>query len=292
MYAKHFGLHRRPFAVTADAPTCYPATAHERAYRQLLHALRQEEGFLLVTAEAGLGKTHLAHRLLHQLDSECCTSWLTNTHLADVTAMLQALLYDQGLPYQGQTEQELRLRLMDHLLKTYQDGRQALLVIDEAHHLRPEHLEELRLLGNLETREGSVVQVLLIGQPSLLDILRRRELAGLAQRISTSVRLEALDVHEAIDYLVHHLRAAGGKPERMVTDEALEVLARGAGGVPRMLNKATHLALQFAHEAGQLPLDAEAAIEALNELGLPVPEEEETLLRPALHDDAEMEEAA
>jgi MSHA biogenesis protein MshM len=99
--------------------------------------------------------------------------------------------------------------------------------------------------------------------------------------------MEPLEVHEAVDYLVHHMRAAGGKPERIVTDEALEVLARGSGGVPRLLNQAAHLALQFAHEAGQIPLDAEAAIEALHELGLPTPPEEEPLFAPKLRDEIE-----
>jgi general secretion pathway protein A len=287
MYEKYFGFHRRPFTLTADAPSCYPATAHEQAYRQVLEAVRHGEGFLVISAAAGMGKTCLAHRLLNQLDGEMGLIWLTNTHFTDISGMYQAMLYDCGLPYHGQSEQELRLRLMDHALKTYQEGQRTLLVIDEAHHLRTGQLEELRLLGNLETRQGLVMQVLLIGQMPLLEMLKRPKLSSLAQRIGTTVRMEALDLHEAVDYLVHLMRAAGGKPERMVADEALELLARGTGGVPRLLNQAAHLALQFAHEAGQLPLDAEAAIEALHELGLPTPPEDAPVLAPALREEFE-----
>lgn len=292
MYEKYFGFHRRPFTLTADAPSCYPATAHEDAYRQLLQAIRRGEGFLVISAPAGMGKTFLARRLLNQLDGEMGLIWLNNTHFADISGMYQAMLYDCGLPYHGQSEQELRLRLTDHVLKSYQEGQRTLLVIDEAHHLRQGQMEELRLLGNLETRQGLVMQVLLIGQPLLLETLKRPKLASLAQRIGVAVRMEPLDVHEAVDYLVHHMRAAGGKPERVVLDEALEVLARGTGGVPRLLNQAAHLALQFAHEAGQIPLDAEAAIEALHELGLPTPPEEEPALVPTLREELEESQEA
>jgi type II secretory pathway predicted ATPase ExeA len=140
--------------------------------------------------------------------------------------------------------------------------------VDEAQHLNPDLLEELRLLGNLESRQGKAVQVVLAAQLGLLDTLERPELACLRQRLTVRVRLAPLGLDEAADYLIHHLRRAGGRPERIVTDEALEVLARGAGGVPRQLNQAMHQALQLAHSAGAAQVDAEAAVEALALLGL------------------------
>ncbi len=182
--------------------------------------------------------------------------------------MLQALLYDLSLPYQQRGEQEMRLALTDHLLRGYEKGRSTILVLDEAQHLTPDLLEELRLLGNLEAPSGKAVQVVLVGQPALLETLRRPELASFAQRLAVRAEVEPLAPQEAADYLLHHVRVAGGRPERLFADEALELLSRQTRGLPRLLNQAAHQALSLAAEAGTAQVDAEAALEALALLGL------------------------
>jgi type II secretory pathway predicted ATPase ExeA len=274
MYERHFGLSRRPFAATAEAVTYYPATPHERALEQLLDAWGAQVGFAALVGEAGTGKTLVGHRLLSRLEPAPVLVWLNHTHLPDHAALFQALLHDLDLPYLGQSEEELRLQLIDHLLQVYQDGKQTLILVDEAQHLPPALLEELRLLGNLEARQSKVVQMLLIGKPVLMETIRQPELASLAQRIGAPVPLPPLDVHEAVDYLRHHLKAAGGRPERLVSDEALTLLAERVRGVPRLLNQALHLALQFAWTAGQAAVDSEAVLDALHDLGVPDPDEE------------------
>src|SRR5205085_1365388 len=182
--------------------------------------------------------------------------------------LLQALLFDLSLPYEGRGEQEMRLALTEHLLRTFAAGRSTVVLIDEAQHLPPDLLEELRLLGNLETRAGKAVQVVLVGQPELLDTLKRPELAALAQRLAVRVRLEPFGLHESADYLLHHLRMAGARPEAITTDEALEIISRGTHGVPRLLNQAAHVALSLTCQAGSGRVDAEGAVEALHRLGL------------------------
>src|SRR5207245_2909870 len=117
------------------------------------------------------------------------------------------ILYDLSLPYDG-SEQALRLRLTDFLLQNYANGKRALLLADEAHHLTADLLEELRLLGNLEAGQGKAFQVILVAQPGILETLRRPELAAVNQRIVSRTRLDALGVEEAVDYLLHHLRTA------------------------------------------------------------------------------------
>ncbi len=276
MYEKHFGLTRRPFASTAEPPACYPATAQEQAFRRLVEAIQQQEGFAVLTGDPGTGKTLLAQRILDKFSATMVTVWVANTHLETAAALYQALLYDLNQPFAGKSEQELRLAVMDHILAAYKDGRTTLLVIDEAHHLPPELLEETRLLGNLESRQGKAVQTLLIGQPALRETLDLPELAGLRQRIATRVELAGLEVHESVDYLIYLLRAAGGRPERIVTAEAFECLAEGTRGVPRLLNQATHRAFQLAQAAESPTLDAEAAVEALHEMGLAETEEPAT----------------
>jgi type II secretory pathway predicted ATPase ExeA len=271
MEATRLGLGPRPFPNTPDAGCYYPATGHERALARLQQGLADGEGVLLLTGGAGVGKTLLCHRLLDGLGPRARSAFLTHSHFPNRAALLQAILYDLSLPYEGRPEQELRLTLTDRLLADYGAGRPTLLLIDEAQHLTADLLEELRLLGNLESRSGKAVQVLLVGQPSLVQTLRAPELAGLRQRLTVRAELEALPVQEAADYLLHHLRMAGARAGEVIGDEALEALARGTGGVPRLLNQAATQALALAREADAAFVDVEAALEALAVLGLEAP---------------------
>jgi type II secretory pathway predicted ATPase ExeA len=273
MNPEPFGLRQRPFPSTPDPACYYPATSHERALARLLRGLDDGEGLLLLTGEPGTGKTLLGHCLLERLDADVNAVLLTNSHFRDRAGLLQAVLFDLGLPYQGLGEQEMRLALTDHLLKAYAAGKRTVLVIDEAQHLDADLLEELRLWGNLEARSGKALQVVLSGQPSLLETLSSPQLAALRQRLVVRARLEPLPLQEAADYLLHHLRVAGGRPERLLADEAAELLARQARGVPRLLNQAAREALSLAAEAGAAQVDVEAALEALSLLGLEPAEE-------------------
>jgi type II secretory pathway predicted ATPase ExeA len=269
MYETRFGLRVKPFPATPDCACYYPATSHEQALTRLLQAIQDNEGFALLTAGPGMGKTLICHCLLERLGPEVCSAFLTNSHFSDRAALLQAILYDLSLAYEG-SEQTLRLRLMDFLLNKYGAGKRTVLLVDEAQHLTPDFLEELRLLGNLESGQGKAFQVVLAAQPDILETLEKPELAGLAQRLAVRERLEPLGVDEAVDYILQHLRIAGGRPENILTDDALPLLGRGARGIPRLINRAVHQALKMAHEADISAVDAEVALEALTLLGLEV----------------------
>jgi type II secretory pathway predicted ATPase ExeA len=268
MDPSHFGLRQRPFPPTPDSGCYYAASGHEQALTRLLSALAEGEGLLLLEGEPGTGNTLLCHCLLDRLGADARSCLLTQGHFRDRAALLQAVLYDLSLPYEGRGEQELRLALTDHLLARFAEGKSTILLLDEAQHLGPELLEELRLLGNLEGGRGKAVQVVLVAQPSIRETLRRPDLASLRQRLAVRAEVGALDVQEAADYLLHHLRIAGANPGEVLAEEALEVLARGTGGVPRLLNQTAHQALALAQEAGATIVDVEAALEALNLLGL------------------------
>jgi type II secretory pathway predicted ATPase ExeA len=268
MIVSHFGLRQRPFPATPDGACYYPATTHERALARLGGGLADGEGILLLAGVPGTGKTLLGQVLLERLANGTSTAFLTNTHFANRAAFFQALLFDLGLPHEGRSEQELRLALTEHLLKTFAMGGPTVIVVDEAQHLDTDLLEELRLLGNLESAAGKAVQVILIGQPALLDRLALPCLAALRQRIAVRALLEPLAVQEAADYLLHHVRIAGGRSESIFTDEALELLSRASAGIPRLLSQAGWQALTVAAEADAGQVDAEAALEALNRMGL------------------------
>lgn len=268
MYETHFGMRQRPFRASPDSACYYPATGHEAALARLLQAIEDGEGLTLVTGQPGTGKSLLCHRLLEKLGPEVTGLFVMHSRIDGRIGLLQTLLYDLALPYEGRNEQELRLCLIDFLLGQYKAGRRTVLVLDEAQYLAPDLLEELRLLGNLEASRGKALQVVLVAQPSIFDTLRRSELASFSQRLVVRVHLEPLSVAEAADYLLHQVRVCSGRTENVITDEAVEILARGTQGLPRLLNQAAHQAFVLAHAAGAQQVDAEAAMEALSLVGL------------------------
>jgi type II secretory pathway predicted ATPase ExeA len=274
VYQKRFGLTRRPFPATPDSDRYYPATSHEAALTALQSALADDEGIVLLTGATGTGKTLLGQVILDRLGKDATTALLTNSHVADRSALLQAILYDLGLPYADRGEQVLRLRLTEQLLKRCATDGRTLLVIDEAQHLSADLLEELRLLTNLEGSGRKALQVVLIALPGILDTLKTPALEALQQRMAVRCMIEPLGAEEAADYLHHHLRQAGGQPEKILDESAIEVLVRGALGVPRRLNQAAHHALTLADAADLARVDTEAAMEALALLGLSAGEPE------------------
>ncbi len=274
MHQTRFGLQRRPFPATPDSACYYPATGHEQALAMLLRAIRADEGLALVVGAPGTGKTLLCQCLLERLGDNVTSAFLANSHCPDRLALLQAILYDLSLPHEAASEQLLRLRLTDFLLTNCSKGQRGVLIVDEAQHLSADLLEELRLLGNLEAGAGKAFQVILAAQPVFTQTLARPELTSFQQRLAVRATLEPLGVDEAVDYLLHHVRLAGGRPERLFCDGALEILARGGGGVPRLLNQAANQALLLAEQADMEGVDEEAALEALALLGIPWAEEE------------------
>jgi type II secretory pathway predicted ATPase ExeA len=268
MYETHFGLRRRPFRPLPDRDSYYPATTHEHALHHLLQSIQADEGHMLLIGVPGTGKTLLAHCLLERLDPQTTCAFLTNSHLADRASLLQAILYELSLPHQALAEQPMRLALTDFLLDNFKAGKRGLLIVDEAHHLGPDLLEELRLLGNLESGQGKALQVILIAQPVIQHSLSQPELTALRQRIAVKTTLEPLGADEAADYLMHQLRSAGGRPEAIMTDEAMAILVKGSRGIPRVLNQAALQAMLLTQSAEESQVDAESALEALSLLGL------------------------
>jgi type II secretory pathway predicted ATPase ExeA len=277
MYDTRFGLRRRPFRPTPDTDAYFPAATHEAALHQLRRALDDDESLVLLTGEPGMGKTLVARRLLEGLDEPVRCVLLTNSHVARKGDLLQAILFDLGLPYQGLTEQVARLAVTESCLEHYREGGKTLIVVDEAHHLSADLLEELRLLSNLEGKDGKAVQVVLTALPEIETAIDESPLNALRQRLTVRAKLEPLDTNESAEYLRHQITCAGGKPEKLFGEDVLDILAHAGGGIPRVLNQASHSAFILADEAGQNCVDAEAAVEAVTRLGLDPAAEAETL---------------
>jgi general secretion pathway protein A len=256
MYKGYFGLTRNPFDLLPD-PTCFVSTRrHNEALASLYYGVRWHKGFIVVTGEVGTGKTLLLRCLLRLLraSKDVAYAYLFNSRLAP-TEFLQYIVSDFGLPSAGKNKSELLLQLGQFLIARGAKKLTTVLIIDEAHHLSEEILEEVRLLSNLETTDEKLLQIVLVGQPELDDKLDSVELRQLKQRIALRAHLGSLDADETREYIERRLQIAGADPLRkaIFSAEAVSTIFRHSRGLPRLINSISENALIAAY-ARQLPV--------------------------------------
>ena len=272
----HYGMDRPPFRPAVDPAAYFGAPSHEAALSALAAAFARREPAVLIDGPAGVGKSLVARKWLDDLLPDVPRALLPNAYAERPADLLQAILFDLGKPYQGLSEQELRLAVTGHLLDAAAGGFPTVLVIDEAQHLSLAALEELRLLGNLEVRQGAAAFAVLVAQPMLRDALRRPAYALFADRVAVRCALDPLSPEESADYLRHQISAAGGDPAKVFDDDAVALIAAACGGFPRVLNRAAGLAFELGAGAGAEVVELEAALEALGRLGIAPPDEDGT----------------
>lgn len=270
----HFGMDRPPFRPAVDTAAYFAATSHEAALAALASAFARREAAVLIDGASGVGKSLVARKWLDDLLPDVPRAFLPNTRAEKAAELLQAILFDLGKPFQGLTEQELRLSLTGHLLDTAAGGYPTVLVIDEAQHLSHAALEELRLLGNLETQHGAAVFAVLVAQPTLRAALDRSAYALISDRIAVRANIELLTAEDSLAYLRHQICAAGGDPTKVLAHEAATLLATACAGVPRALNRAAGLAFELSAQAESDAVDVEAVIESLGRHGIAPPDED------------------
>jgi|SRR5215469_796875 len=252
MYKQFFKLKKNPFEITPDPSFLFATTKHKEALAALYYGVRQHKGFVVLTGEVGTGKTLLVRCLLQLLNRDSVAyAYVFNSVLAPVE-FLQYIAGDFGLPSSGRTKSDLLLLLGNHLIERHRKKQTTVLVIDEAHHLSPEVLEEVRLLTNLETPEQKLLQILLVGQPELDEKLDSFELRQLKQRVALRARLQALTLEETRGYIRRRLQLASAEPQaaELFGDEAVAVVYRYSRGIPRLINTVCENVLITAY-AGQ-----------------------------------------
>lgn len=210
MYQNYFGLQAEPFSIAPDPNYLYLSERHQEALAHLTQGLQGSGGFILLTGEVGTGKTTVSRALLEQLPESTETAFILNPMLNE-DELLASLCDEFGIRYQKRsaTRKTLTDKLSQFFLKANDDGRQCVVLIDEAQHLRPQVLEQLRLLTNLETHARKLLRVILIGQPELQDLLRRQELRQLAQRITARYHILPLTEQDTQRYIAYRLQVAG-----------------------------------------------------------------------------------
>lgn len=235
MYLEYFSLSQRPFLISPDPAFLYPSDCHREALAHLQYGLEREGGFVLLTGEVGTGKTTLCRLLIDQLPETFRLAYILNARL-DSPGLLAGICRELGIPVPAGTDAKTCVELLhDNLLAAHARNQQTLVIIEEAQNLDPEVLETLRLLTNLETSSAKLLHILLIGQPELLDTLRRPDLRQLNQRVVSRCHLGPLSRAETRAYLYHRVGVAGGQ-RLLFSSSAIRAIHRKTQGIPRLIN--------------------------------------------------------
>ncbi len=268
MYKQFFGVPENPFAITPDPRYLYMSAKHQEALAHLLYGIGDDGGFALLSGEVGTGKTTVCRYLLDHRPSNVDFALCLNPRLNEIE-LLANICDELGIDYpDGSTSlKEYIDRLNRHLLKAHAEGRQCVLIIDEAQDLSPEVLEQVRLLTNLETTKHKLLRIILIGQPELNDLLDREDLRQLAQRITARYHLEPLDRKNATA-LIHHRMSVAGLKREVFSNAAIAEIFRISGGVPRIINNLCDRCLLAAYAENKKRVDKRivrtAALEVLS----------------------------
>jgi type II secretory pathway predicted ATPase ExeA len=272
MYETFFHLKQRPFAAAARVDRYFPAQAIEAARQTLSRCIERAEGAGMLVGPPGSGKTLLCQILAEQFRGGFEIALLSNGHLSTRRELLQAILFELGLPFRRMDEGELRLSLIDHLSDGRAGRRGLLLVLDEAHTFPVRLLEEVRLITNLVHDGQPRVRLLLAGGPNLEERFASPRLAAFSQRIASRCYLEPWNASETRQFVVNQMATVGGDAQRTFTDDALDVVYRATDGIPRLVNQLCDHALILAFAGGQGRLDASGIEEAWADLQqLPTP---------------------
>lgn len=271
MYLQHFGLEKSPFSLTPDPRFLFLTAKHREALAALLFAVTGRKGFMVLTGDAGTGKTTLVRKLLISIPVTCAQfSVIVNPALTR-SELLESVLMDFG-EREVPASKALRLSLFKNLLlKASTEGKTSVLVIDEAHLLTGDLMDEVRLLSNFETSEQKLLQIILVGQNELTAVLRLDSMRQVKQRIAIRMHIDPLAAPEVKRYLQTRWVRASTQHAFPFTDDAVELVAHASGGIPRVVNVICDAALVNAYGSGIRAIGVTQVEEVLQDLSIAPP---------------------
>jgi len=278
-YEDFYGFAQSPFTLAPDPRFLYPSPSHEEAIRRLLQCIRRREGVAVLSGDIGTGKTTVCRTVLEQLEMKLFTSLILNPFLSG-EELLREILLDFGVVSRpavrsgrvtSATKHELMTTLHEFLLSLVPIGASGVLIIDEAQHLSPAVLEEIRGLSNLETDRAKLLQIVLVGQLNLLDVLGQPEQRQLDQRISLRAVLKPLGRLDLEAYVMHRIGVAGEASQVTFDDRALDLIETASSGVPRLINLICDRALMTGAQSDARVITTEMVRTSIASLGLQPP---------------------
>ena len=271
MYNSFFGLRENAFNLSPNPSFLYRSPQHEEALANLIYGVNSRKGFIALTGEVGTGKTTMLECLRDQLGSrDIAFAFLFNSRLTP-DQFFEMLAYDFALPCIRFSKTEVLFSLNNMLLDRAKTGKTSVLIVDEAHNLEWDVLEEIRLLGNLENRDGKLMQIILAGQPELDAKLDAPQYRQLKQRIALRYSLRALEAGETAQYVVSRLAHAGLPDQKIFQPDVLVTIHRIAGGIPRVINLICDNVLLIAFASNSRVVTREMVEEVSADLRLEAP---------------------
>jgi len=277
MYKTFFGLTRSPFEISPDPYFLFSTARHNEALASIVHGVLRHKGFIVVTGEVGTGKTLLVRCLMEFLRrQEIASANVFNPCLSPLE-FLRYIVGDLGIKTANQDKGSLLLELNNYLIARHRNNTTTVLIVDEAQHLEPELLEEIRLLTNLETSQQKLLQIVLVGQPELDQKMDSAALRQLKQRIALRCQLEPLQEEETKSYILRRLQRAGANSSAttMFPEETIASVYRYSKGIPRLINTVCENALIISYAGKAESVRPEVIDEVAKDLRLNV------LSRPA-----------
>lgn len=236
MYNAFFGITENPFSLSPDPTFLYRSPQHEEALANLIYGVQSRKGFIVLTGEVGTGKTTMLECLRDFLESQYVEyASLFNSRL-NTQQFFEMIAYDFDLRCERTSKTEVLFALNNLLIQQANEGRTSVLIVDEAHNLDWDVLEEIRLLGNLENRRGKLLQIILAGQPELDRKLDAPNLRQLKQRIVLRYNLKPFSEQESIEYINSRMARAGMPDQTVFSPSILAEIHRRSQGIPRLIN--------------------------------------------------------
>jgi general secretion pathway protein A len=236
MYNAFFGFKESPFSLSPDPAFFYRSEQHEEALANLVYGVQARKGFVVLTGEVGTGKTTMLECLRDYLETQYIEfAFVFNSRITS-DQFFEMIAYDLNLPCARTSKTEVLFALNQLLVEQAQEGRTVVLIVDEAHNLEWEVLEEIRLLGNLENRNGKLLQIVLAGQPEFDRKLDAPNLRQLKQRIVLRYSLQPFTLRDAVEYMQSRLERAGMPNQTVFSEELMAEIHLRTQGIPRVIN--------------------------------------------------------
>lgn len=284
MYEDYYGFNQRPFQLSPDPKFFFASSHHQRALSYLQYGLDQGDGFIVVTGPIGTGKTTIARNLLDNISASNIQAVQLVTTNLQPQELLELVAAQLKVEIVGNSKAELLKCIEKHLIQLHQQGRRALLIVDEAQNLPAQTIEELRMLSNFQLDNKPLIQSFLLGQEELKEIIQAPGMEQFRQRIIASAHLKPLSCAQVKEYILHRLHQAGSERECLFSDAAFVLINEKTSGIPRKINIFVDRLLLFGFLEELEHIDIDAVFDVALEMDI----ELTGSLTPALSPESEL----